>query len=89
MMPIEKAVSILSNTFGPAVTEEEQEAALRMALVPQPREEWREDDGIVLWWEAPTGAELEPPYVGTPLDDGFPEWVTHWTPIIVPDFGKE
>jgi len=49
--------------------------------VAVPREEWHEDDGDVLWWTMPIS---EPPYVGTPLDDGFPDYVTHWTRIVVP-----
>lgn len=42
---------------------------------------WKEDDGNVLWWKFPVN---EPPYVGTPLDDDFPDYVTHWTPLVVP-----
>ena len=46
-----------------------------------PREEWTEDNGIVLWWFFPIS---EPPFLGTPFDENFPDWVTHWTPLIVP-----
>ena len=35
--------------------------------------EWHEDDGPVLWWKFPLS---EPPYVGSPLDTGFPVEVT-------------
>ena len=35
--------------------------------------EWTEDDGPVLWWKFPIA---EPPYVGTPLDSGFPVEMT-------------
>lgn len=53
--------------------------------VPQyaarPRDMWHGDHGSVLWWKFPV---CEPPYVGSPLDDDFPEHVTHWTPIVVP-----
>lgn len=45
---------------------------------PRPRAEWSEDDGPVLWWQLPVS---EPPYAGTPLDDEFPDYETHWTPI--------
>jgi hypothetical protein len=50
---------------------------------PQPRlpAEWHEDTGPVLWWHFPIE---EPPYVGTPLDDAWPGYHTHWTPIQVP-----
>lgn len=36
---------------------------------PRPFAEWHEDHGDVLWWRFPVS---EPPYVGTPLDLGFP-----------------
>lgn len=48
------------------------------ARVPRGRDSWHEDHGDVLWWTDPI---TEPPYVGTPLDDDFPEYVTHWTPL--------
>jgi len=47
---------------------------------PRPRETWDEDDGPALWWMFPVS---EPPYAGTPLDDDFPDYVTHWTPLPV------
>ena len=50
-------------------------------VTPRLRAEWDHDDGPVLWWRFPVA---EPPYAGTPLDDDFPEYVTHWTPITVP-----
>ncbi len=25
---------------------------------------------------------VEPPYAGTPLADDFPDYVTHWTPMV-------
>jgi hypothetical protein len=34
-----------------------------------------------LWWRFPIA---EPPYSGTPLDDDFPDYVTHWTMSVVP-----
>ena len=45
---------------------------------------WTEEDGPVLWWKFPV---VEPPYVGSPIDDDFPEYVTHWTVIEVPEGG--
>ena len=48
-------------------------------------EEWHEDKGAALWWAFPI---VEPPYVGSPLDDDFPDFVTHWTPIVTPDEPK-
>lgn len=52
---------------------------------PRVRDEWREKYGPVLWWKLPVS---EPPYAGTPLDDDFPDYVTHWTPISEP-FGAD
>jgi hypothetical protein len=56
-------------------------ARLEAAERPRPRREWHEDFGPVLWWRLPVE---EPPYAGTPLDDGFPEYATHWTRIVLP-----
>ena len=47
----------------------------------RPLEEWGEDYGDVLWWKFPIE---EPPYVGSPLDEKWPAYHTHWTPIILP-----
>lgn len=47
----------------------------------RPLEEWGEDYGDVLWWKFPIE---EPPYVGSPLDEKWPAYHTHWTPIVVP-----
>jgi hypothetical protein len=44
--------------------------------------EWKEEFGSVLWWKFPI---KEAPYVGSPLDEDFPEYVTHWTRIEVPE----
>ena len=45
------------------------------------RDTWSEDIGPVLWWKFPVD---EPPYCGTPLDDGWPGDHTHWTLLLVP-----
>lgn len=45
-------------------------------------DKWHEDMGDVLWWEFPI---REAPYCGTPLDDDFPEYMTHFTKINLPD----
>lgn len=47
----------------------------------QPLESWHEDDGAALWWKFPV---VEPPYSGSPLSEDFPDYVTHWTRIVVP-----
>ena len=45
-------------------------------------EHWDEDTGDVLWWNFPVE---EPPYCGTPLDDDFPKYKTHFTTIDMPN----
>ncbi len=45
-------------------------------------DEWHEDYGDVLWWTFPIE---EPPYCGSPLDSDWPDYHTHWTPIVVPE----
>ena len=47
----------------------------------RPLEEWGEDYGDVLWWKFPVE---EPPYIGSPLDENWPAYHTHWTPIQIP-----
>ena len=46
------------------------------------KDSWRDEDGAVLWWRIPI---CEPPYAGTPLNDDFPDYVTHWTKIQIPE----
>ena len=48
----------------------------------RPLEEWWEAYGDVLWWKFPSE---EPPYVGSPLDENWPGYHTHWTPIPLPE----
>lgn len=48
---------------------------------PKPIDQWGEDYGDCLWWSLPIE---EPPYCGTPLDSNFPNYVTHFTRLIVP-----
>ena len=50
---------------------------------PIPKEEWHEDLGPALWWKFPI---VEPPYVGTPLDEDFSADLTHFTSIPYPMF---
>lgn len=54
---------------------------LEDANVPNPIEEWHEDDGDCLWWFFPI---VEAPYCGSPLDVEFPNYVTHFTRITLP-----
>lgn len=53
---------------------------------PRPLSEWTEEDGDVLWWRFPV---VEPPYVGSPLCEDFPDYLTHWTTILVPPEGGQ
>ena len=50
-------------------------------LIARPLAEWHEDDGPVMWW-AWCGHEWagEPAWCGTPMDDNWPGYHTHWTP---------
>lgn len=46
-------------------------------------DEYHEDFGDVLWWRLPIG---EPPYVGRPYDQDFPDdYYTHWSKLVIPD----
>lgn len=58
------------------------EASVRPNLVLRTLDEWHEDIGPVLWWFFPL---CEPPYVGSPLDQDWPGYHTHWTPIECPN----
>lgn len=60
----------------------ELEAKLSALTTARELGEWTETDGPVLWWRLPVE---EPPYVGSPLDDDFPDYVTHWTPLALPE----
>jgi len=77
----------------PATAEDWQQAVLKtesrtMQRSPLPSDsalllrDWHEDDGPVLWWMYPR--RDEPPYAGTPLDTDWPDYHTHWTPIVIP-----
>ncbi|WYX26509.1 dATP/dGTP pyrophosphohydrolase domain-containing protein [Achromobacter xylosoxidans] len=56
--------------------------AVSQPLIARALDEWHEDDGPVTWW-AWCGHEWagEAPWCGTPLDQGWPGYHTHWTPI--------
>jgi hypothetical protein len=53
---------------------------------PFKAELWNEDDGDVLWWKFPVE---EPPYCGTPLDENFPGYHTHFTFFPTPETPNE
>lgn len=54
---------------------------LERVKIPRSIEEWGEDYRDCLWWSFPI---VEPPYCGTPLDSDFPDYVTHFTRLVVP-----
>lgn len=60
---------------------EKVDEALAEYQDPLPEDEWHEDDGPVLWWKFPLS---EPPYVGSPIDNDWPGYHTHWTRIPEP-----
>ncbi|MOA32314.1 hypothetical protein D3C78_1535220 [compost metagenome] len=55
---------------------------IQSQLTPRLIGDWHEDFGDVLWWSFPI---QEPPYCGSPLADDWPDYHTHWTPIITPE----
>jgi hypothetical protein len=55
-------------------------------VIAQLSGKWHEDIGPVLWWDFPVE---EPPYCGTPLDDDFPKYKTHFTELYIPDEVEE
>jgi hypothetical protein len=63
-------------------TTEGREEPSRAMFPARPMSEWHEDKGPKLWWKFPV---VEPPYSGSPGDDDFPDYVTHWTDIVVPN----
>lgn len=70
---------------------EEQLKSYKVILEPlfthaRAAETWHDDDGPVLWWRPPV---MEPPYAGSPSDDDWPGYHTHWTPIIIPTIFEE
>jgi len=48
----------------------------------RPESEYHEDHGSVLWWVFPI---QEPPYVGSPLNEDWPGYHTHWSVIAIPE----
>lgn len=60
----------------------EQVEEQQKSNTPKPLEEWQYEDADCLWWSFPID---EPPYVGTPLDADFPDYVTHFTEFSMPE----
>ena len=64
---------------------------IKIFNVPQPIENWSEDDGNCLWYKFPIE---EPPYCGTPLDseweeNDYDDYYTHFTRLTIPQKGSE
>ena len=83
----EKLVELIESAryWGSNTSEEIAEKLLENGVTVQedarPIEEWNEDFGDVLWWKFPIE---EPPYVGSPLDEKWNGYHTHWTFIPIP-----
>lgn len=54
---------------------------LAAAKALQPIDQYHEDIGDVLWWALPIE---EPPWCGSPLDNDWPGYHTHWSPLVIP-----
>ncbi|WP_438498587.1 hypothetical protein [Paenibacillus sp. IHBB 3054] len=54
---------------------------IKQPAAARPINEWYEELSDVLWWKFPIE---EPPYCGTPLDADWPDYCTHWTPLVIP-----
>ena len=61
--------------------EKSAQPAAATEQIARPISEWHEDIGDCLWWRFPIE---EPPYVGSPLDEDWPEYHTHFTRIECP-----
>ena len=59
---------------------------IKELLKLRPEAEYHEDMGSVIWWKFPI---VEPPYVGSPLDEDWPNYHTHFTRIILPEDWKK
>lgn len=70
------AFNIAINTLQQIDEPQAQKVEARLA------EHWNEDVGDVLWWDFPVE---EPPYCGTPLDEHFPKYKTHFSMIDMPN----
>ncbi len=51
-----------------------------------PMDDWDENKGDVLWHKLPIE---EAPYCGTPNDSDFPDYVTHWQYLLLPEQPKK
>lgn len=82
--------SLIGKNFQSGFIEKIADQLLASGVTVQPQaipmEDWDEDYGDVLWWKFPIE---EPPYVGSPLDVNWPDYHTHWTPILVPQPPRE
>lgn len=75
--PRNKCVDPIADTI-----EHHPDAAAGLAAkIARPLAEWHEDDGPALWWAFPVN---EAPWCGQPIDDDWPHYHTHWTPLVIP-----
>lgn len=71
---VAKYHTLYPDTLAPTTENKQPETA-------RPIDEWHEDYGDVLWWTFPI---QEPPYCSGPLDADWPDYHTHWTPLVIP-----
>jgi hypothetical protein len=76
--PLEEVLTAVRELIDVAGRWQESEGKMDELTELRPRDDWHEDYGAVLWWKVPIA---EPPYCGTALDDDFPDYVTHWSPL--------
>ena len=76
-MPNTSSVYLLDSNYEISLTEPQAEK-----VEAHLAEHWNEDIGDVLWWNFPVE---EPPYCGTPLDEHFPKYKTHFSVIDMPN----
>jgi hypothetical protein len=75
---VDASIDVVEDYFNRCKIDEPQAEKVEAHLA----EHWNEDIGDVLWWDFPVE---EPPYCGTPLDEHFPNYKTHFTTIDMPN----
>ena len=75
---VDASIDVVEDYFNHCKLDEPQAEKVEAHLA----EHWNEDIGDVLWWNFPVE---EPPYCGTPLDEHFPNYKTHFTTIDMPN----
>jgi hypothetical protein len=79
MLEVRAALTEVMSTLYPDTPA--QPASTVQEITARPIDEWHEECGDVLWWTFPLE---ESPYCGSPLDEDWPGYHTHWTPFVFP-----